>query len=251
MPVPPAARRLLEAIGAVEAPTGWNAVWAGIRPRDRPPRPPTAMTVGEVLAWQASIDRLYPSEAVGRFQIMEDTLRELVRAGVLDPAEPFGREAQERAAFALMRRRGWDAFARGALDARAFGDRLAQEWAALPVLTGPRRGRSHYDGDGLNRALIGAEEWERELVEAQSVALGGVPGAGAAEERPGWPFRLLAALLRILGRLLGRTVGGGDGEDQAHGRADRAGGADRRALRRRGAGGDRRDRPGAGRRDPD
>lgn len=41
----------------------------------RPPKPITQMTMDELLAWQFEVDPLQGSEAVGRYQIIEDTLR--------------------------------------------------------------------------------------------------------------------------------------------------------------------------------
>jgi len=42
-------------------------------------------------------------------------------------------------------------------DLLALGDCLAGVWAALPVVSGPGRGRSAYAEDGLNRALVAPE----------------------------------------------------------------------------------------------
>ena len=53
----------------------YNAVWGGIKAKDRPPKKLVEMTIGEVLDWQDMIDPHYKSEAAGRYQIMEDTLR--------------------------------------------------------------------------------------------------------------------------------------------------------------------------------
>ena len=151
-------RRLLDFIGRLEAPRGYDQVYGKIRAADKPPRRLTTMTVAEVLAWQDSIDRRYNSEAAGRFQILEDTLRGLVAQGSVSMNATFDRTTQERAAIALMVRRGLNDYKSGRISAQAFGQRLSMEWASLPALTVDKKGRpatgqSYYAGDGLNHAL--------------------------------------------------------------------------------------------------
>ena len=48
--------------------SAYNVVWGGINKADHPPRPLVEMTIGQVLAWQDSIDPRYRSEAVKNFQ---------------------------------------------------------------------------------------------------------------------------------------------------------------------------------------
>lgn len=80
---------LLNLIGKAEAPRGYDQYYGGIKSQHAPPRPLTQLTVNEVLAWQDSIDRYYNSEAAGRYQVMEDTLRGLVRAGQVSGSARF------------------------------------------------------------------------------------------------------------------------------------------------------------------
>ncbi len=111
------------------------------------------MTVNEVLAWQERIDARSRSEAAGRFQIMEDTLRGyLVPTMGLTGREMFSPEMQNAMAVVLMKRRGWNPNSRSHV---AMGNALALEWAALPLLSGPRAGQSaHRNTKGVrNRAL--------------------------------------------------------------------------------------------------
>jgi muramidase (phage lysozyme) len=149
---------LLDLIGQAEAPAGYNQVYGGSRLQ--PPRPITTMTVSEVLDWQdRSVAAGSASSAAGRYQIIRGTLRDLVGRGVLSPSETFDADAQDRAAVALMERRGLRQYQAGSLSAEAFGQRLSQEWAGLPAMTRDRRGRtasgqSYYAGDGLNRATV-------------------------------------------------------------------------------------------------
>ena len=146
---------LLEFIGSLEAPGGYD-VYSHYAAAP-PPKPLTTMTVNEVLAWQDSIDARSRSEAAGRFQIMEDTLRGyLVPTMGLTGEERFSREMQNAMAVALMRRRGWNPKSQSHV---AMGNALALEWAALPLLSGPRAGQSaHRNAKGVrNRALTTPE----------------------------------------------------------------------------------------------
>ena len=150
--------------------SAYDVVWGGIKPAHRPPRPLSQMTVREVLAWQDSIDRKYMSEAAGRYQIMEDTLRDLVNSGAVNPNADFNADTQNGAAFALMMRRGWANFVSGDMSLPAFGDSLAREWASLPVLRDQqgakgriRRGQSYYARDGLNKSHLKPAVFEAAL----------------------------------------------------------------------------------------
>lgn len=150
---------LLNLIGGVEAPKGYNQVYGGIRSADQPPKPLTSMTVNEVLAWQDSIDARYPSEAAGRYQVMEDTLRGLVRSGQVSGNARFNESTQDQIAVTLMKRRGLDDYQTGRISADKFAQKLSQEWASLPAITVDRKGRrasgqSYYAGDGLNRSHV-------------------------------------------------------------------------------------------------
>lgn len=153
------ARPLLELIRAKESRDDYDIVWGGIGAQHRPPRPLTEMTVGEVLAWQDSIDPLYNSEAAGAYQILEDTLRGLVGQGVVFPGSPFDVFTQDKLGVWLLRRRGLDAFLAGEITPEKFANSIAKEWASFPVVTrvynGKRMvnpGQSYYAGDGLNKA---------------------------------------------------------------------------------------------------
>lgn len=158
---------LLRLIGSVEAPKGYDQVYGGIRFADRPEnrvgKRLTQMTVGEVLAWQDSIDRKYPSEASGRYQIMEDTLRSLVAQGHARASERFDSDCQDRLAVALMERRGLSLYRAGKISETEFAQRLSMEWASLPAMTRDKLGRvangqSYYAGDGLNKSHLSKKQ---------------------------------------------------------------------------------------------
>lgn len=133
--------------------SAYDVVWGGIAAKHRPAKL-SAMTIAEVLAWQDSIDALYRSEAAGRYQIMEDTLRSLYREAGLTGADLFDKAGQDRLAVALLKRRGLEMYLDGRITLETFCNNLAREWASLPMVSGPKRGRSYYDGDGLNKAGV-------------------------------------------------------------------------------------------------
>lgn len=147
---------LLDFIAQFEAPGGYNQVYGGSKVE--PPRPITTMTVREVLAWQdRSVAAGSPSSAAGRYQVIQGTLREQVRAGVVGMDEPFSPKVQDRIGTALLEKRGLSDYQAGRISAAKFGDNLAKEWASLPAQLRDKRGRSaqgqsYYAGDGLNRA---------------------------------------------------------------------------------------------------
>ena len=146
---------LLGFIGALEAPAGYDS-YSGYAAAP-PPRPLTHLSVAEVLDWQDSIDAASRSEAAGRYQIMEDTLRDyLVPTLGLTGRERFTPAFQDRLGAALLARRGWDPNRRySETGLIRLGNALAREWAALPRLSGPGAGRSAYhQTPGVrNRAL--------------------------------------------------------------------------------------------------
>lgn len=150
---------LLDFIAQPESRGDWNAVWGGIKSADRPKRQLVSMSIGEVLAWQDSIDHKYMSEAAGRYQIMEDTLRGLYAEAGLTTGTLFDQAGQNALAMQLLKRRGLVKYQRGELTAEEFANNLAKEWASLPVVTGPRKGRSYYAGDGLNKSHVTVDDF--------------------------------------------------------------------------------------------
>ena len=146
-------RGLLDFIGALES-NGYDDYYRDVAAG--PPRQLTTMTVSEVLDWQDSIDAQSDSEAAGRYQIMEDTLRGLVRQGVVSADARFDAATQDALALHLLRQRGWDP---DRTDYTRMGDAIAREWAALPVCSGIRAGRSAYDGLIGNAARTTCETW--------------------------------------------------------------------------------------------
>jgi len=138
-----------------------------------PPKSLTEMTVNEVSAWQvASNPPGNDTSAAGAYQIINRTLKDLIRTMNLTGDELFSLDLQDQMAVTLMKRRGLDRFLSGKIDGATFAAGMAREWASLPVLKPDRRGgreisvgQSYYTGDGVNKAFQGKKQLEeyREL----------------------------------------------------------------------------------------
>lgn len=139
------ARPLLDFIGHLESRGQYDLVFGGkkIDFSDK--------TVAQVLNWQDNVVKKgSPSSAVGKYQFMRYTLRDLIQRGELSPSEYFTNDLQERLGFVLLQRRGYDQYMGGKITEGQFVYRLACEWASLPK---DQSNRSRYAGDGLNKAL--------------------------------------------------------------------------------------------------
>ena len=146
--------RVLDLIGALEAPDGYNTVYYGVRLQ--PPRPITTMSVGEVLDWQQETVRQRSiSSAAGRYQLIRPTLQRLVDQGVVSRDTRFDAATQDRLGRHLLRETGY----RAGDSSPVVADRIARVWAALPRTSGTDPGRSFYEGIAGNHALISSDNW--------------------------------------------------------------------------------------------
>lgn len=146
-----------------------------------PPKPVTQMTVREVQQWQRKAARAgSKSVAVGGYQMITKTFNGVVEEMGLTGDEIFDVSLQDRMGTQLLARRGYNEWLAGDLTDDQFSDNLAMEWAGLPRATGPKRGRSHYAGDGMNGATVN----NATVFEALEAARNGTPweykGGGAA-----------------------------------------------------------------------
>ena len=140
---------MLDFIGSLEAPGGFDTVYYGAR--IAPPRPITTMSVGEVLDWQRRTVRGGSvSSAAGRYQIVRPTLKRLVDTGVVSRGETFDAATQQRLGLHLLRETGY----RAGDTSTATANRIAGVWAALPRIGGAGAGRSVYEGIAGNHALV-------------------------------------------------------------------------------------------------
>ena len=112
----------------------------------------TNMTVLEVLNFQYSMRGSLglESSAVGKYQIIQGTLSDLVKTGAVSLDEQFSPATQDRLAIALLNRRGYQRYLQGAMTVHEFADRVAMEWASFPMPDG----RSFYAGVGSNKSLV-------------------------------------------------------------------------------------------------
>jgi hypothetical protein len=193
--VPPGAAMLLDFIAGLETNRQGLAAYEtiiGYR-NEKPgtlPKPITAMTLEELLAEQKRWVRNLkaPSGAAGRYQIIRPTLLSLIAELGIPLSATFTPELQDRFGLALLQRRGWYQFAAHTLSLRDFGNRLAREWASLPVLSRQQgahrtveRGESYYAGDGINASLTKAGNAEVVLAEVLNVL---TPPAAPAKPDP-------------------------------------------------------------------
>lgn len=153
---PTSYRPLLDLIASVESKGNYNAYFgdAGNTSIDF-----TQMTIAQVQAWQAAhVADGHASSAVGRYQIIDTTLAELVRTQHIDTTRKFNTATQDQLAIALLERRGSIAYINKQLSREQFAANLAKEWAALPRVTGHNPEASYYDGDGLNSSLVSTRQ---------------------------------------------------------------------------------------------
>lgn len=201
-----ALRPLLDFIAKPESNGNYNAVWGGISSRHRPPKPLTSMTIQQVLDWQDSIDPFYGSEAAGRYQFMEDTLRGLYRSVGCGSSDIFDEGTQDRLAIGLLKRRGLDQYMAGRITADKFCNSLAMEWASLPVVTDVIRrsgsrtwtvkaGSSYYSGDGLNTHGVSVSDFRAAVLAIR----GQFPSQGHSDGLAS----LIAAIIDFLKQLFG------------------------------------------------
>ncbi len=148
----------------------WDSVYGGIKQSLRPDGTVSRMAVGDVVAWQRSVRGKVASTAIGGPQFIASTLAGLVNRGVCEMTDTFNETTQRNLAIALMRGRGLDRYLAGTIGVAAFANELAKEWASLPVVSGPKAGRSYYDGDGLNHSQVKVADFLAAVVDCKSWA---------------------------------------------------------------------------------
>jgi muramidase (phage lysozyme) len=201
--VPKPAAMLLDFIASKEAPRGYDTVYGNRM--SQMPKPLTSMTMKEVLDQGKWRTKTFGSSACGRYQFMDATLRDLATELDLKAEDKFTPDYQDRLGLYLLRRRGYEKWIAGRISDHDFMIGLGQEWASFPMpyqMKGAhrtvQRGQSYYAGDGLNKALVGAEAVETTLTKAKSLA-GGVP---LPPERPAPSPAALAAMAALIAALV-------------------------------------------------
>lgn len=152
--VPASYMPLLDLIAKVESRGNYNAYYGNARNSSINF---TKMTIAEVQRWQKEyVAQGSPSSAVGRYQIIDTTLAELVRDLRVSSNQLFDKPMQDSMAMALLERRGSIGYVNEEITQEEFAANLAKEWASLPRVTGDNPEASFYEDDGLNRSLVSA-----------------------------------------------------------------------------------------------
>lgn len=163
-------RRLLDFIAKLESNGNYEAYYRHAANKNDPKL--TAMTIDDVIAWQKDYVARQKAEGVpadrrssaaGRYQIIRKTLKLLRENLKLTGAEMFSPAMQDRLAIRLMEGRGLNEYLAfdPAWPTDRFANSLANEWAALPKVSGADKGKSAHDGVGSNKALTGVETFLR------------------------------------------------------------------------------------------
>lgn len=147
----PMGNPLLELIADKESGGDYNRIYGA----GHQTRPLTEMTINEVIAWQKEFtDNGSPSSAAGKYQIIRKTLMGLKDEMGLTGDEKYDEAMQDRMATSLLNGRGYQDYLSGDIDESTFMENISKEWAAMPK---DMNGKSYYDNDGLNKALVTPE----------------------------------------------------------------------------------------------
>jgi muramidase (phage lysozyme) len=96
------------------------------------------------------------STAVGRYQILRKTLKELVTRYSIAEKTKFTPEFQDHLALLLLKRRGFDKWQRNVITDVTFAHELSKEWASFPDPL--NKGKSHYEHKAGNHAAYSLDQ---------------------------------------------------------------------------------------------
>jgi hypothetical protein len=143
----------------------------------------TKMSIDEVLKYQETMRKSgkYPSTAVGKYQIIEDTLKDAIKTLKLNKADAFDEKMQDRIYYEFLtgsKRLKLDAYLKGKVpdtseNLEAAQLEMAQEFASWPVPKDfidsrgklHKKGFSYYDRNGVDKASVTIEQSARALRE--------------------------------------------------------------------------------------
>lgn len=138
-------QKILDYIGLKEARGRYDMLVGGKTKSDL-----TTMTVADVLEFQKTMRANgHETTALGKYQIIKDTLAGLVKNGTIAMNDVFNSATQDKAAIGLLREKGLDKWLSGQLSKDEFADRVARVWASMPMSSG----KSSAEGVGSNKAL--------------------------------------------------------------------------------------------------
>ncbi len=113
-----------------------------------PLKAPSQMTLAEIQSWIAATPGQH--HAIGRYQIVPDTLEGLILRTGLPLETLFDAQVQDALANILILDAGYAAFEAGRITPGRFMDNLARIWAGFPL----ESGLSAYDGVAGNKATV-------------------------------------------------------------------------------------------------
>jgi conjugal transfer mating pair stabilization protein TraG len=123
------------------------------------------MTLDQVRQLQRRLVAERGGSPVGRYQIIDDTLDDLIARMGLSGNDRFTPELQDRMGLVLARDAGLDAWRAGRLTDAGFAHNLSRVWAGLPA---DASNRSYYEGVAGNRAQVGWASVHQALEQARS-----------------------------------------------------------------------------------
>lgn len=195
--IDPATDALLDFIAEPESGGNYNAVIGDAHATNDL----SGLAISGIYLMQADLlARGRPSSAVGRYQIVRDTLKSILPAAKVSVSERFTPAVQDKLAVALLVRRGYSDWWRGETDDLTFAHQLSLEWAALPDPV--NGGKSHYDGVGPNHAGYTLAEVYAALARVRSlIRLENPPKPQPGPVTPQIDPALVAEALDVLTRL--------------------------------------------------
>lgn len=135
---------ILDFIGKIESSDNYNIIVGGKE------KPLTKMTIKEVRKLQQDRNDQNLGTAVGRYQIIDDKMDDLIRWMNLDENAVFDEKLQDQMGRELLRRRGFEEYKAGKITTEKFVKELSKEWASFPK---DESNQSYYKGVGNNKAL--------------------------------------------------------------------------------------------------
>lgn len=139
---------LLDLISVPESRGNYNA-WYGNSEQDRVDL--SGLSVNEVRDLQGDLVQSNGGSAIGRYQLLDDTLDGLIDRMSLSGNERFTPALQDRMALVLARDAGMEGWIGGQISDERFAQNLSEVWAGLPR---DASNESYYEGVQGNRATV-------------------------------------------------------------------------------------------------
>jgi muramidase (phage lysozyme) len=136
--------RLLDFIGQLESSDNYNVIVGGKE------EPLTKMSIKQVLQLQKDLIKQDKDTAMGRYQIKNSTLKEIINKLGIDEDAIFDDKLQDKLARQLLQKRGFEKYKAGKISTKEFIKELSKEWAAVPTDVS---NQSYYQGIANNKAL--------------------------------------------------------------------------------------------------